>query len=451
MSDFDENPLFQNLPGKRPTSDEPIEVQEVKKILASPKKVIQPLPGQTGHVATSAHTPAVKPNDQPKENNSAIDMLRHKIDALYQDEPSAKEEIKEVAQIPDKALSKHQKFMQDLSESGKSLSDIQTEWHNYYTNLPDKEKHEVWQEFYSEHSKIDSRPAPKAKVHPPQQTAHPHEPAPAHPGASKQEARQDLRSIKEVKEQLLGKVKSRSHAKKKGSHLQSIAFGLGMGAFVMFIMLFSFFNERIIAPFITPSRTVSSTPIIVDPNSTKVGPEPMIIIPKINVEIPVVYNESSIQEAAVQKALEKGVIHYATTTKPGEIGNGVIFGHSSNNILNKGNYKFAFVLLNRLEKGDTFMLHKGGKRYVYKVFDKKVVPPTDVSVLGKSSRPATFSLITCDPPGTSINRLVVVGEQISPDPKANIASSATQNSSRNNIETLPSNAPSLWERLTNLF
>ena len=29
---------------------------------------------------------------------------------------------------------------------------------------------------------------------------------------------------------------------------------------------------------------------------------------------------------------------------------------SSNNILNKGKYKFAFVLLKQLESGDTFMI-----------------------------------------------------------------------------------------------
>jgi sortase A len=439
MNPNDDNPLFHNLTPK--------------------KKVIQPLPGQTDHAKTPAHPPADQHIAQAEtksggDNNSAIQMLRHKIDALYQNEPknepSAKEEIKEIEQIPEKKLSKHQKFMLELQESGKSLSEIQSAWHNYYTNLPDNDKHEVWQEFYAEHEKADSHVA-GPKVHPPQQTAQ-HLPAgttePKHHAAKPHKAEKDPRSISEVKEQLLHKVNSRSRAKKKGSHLQSLLFGLGAGTLVMLIMLFSFFNERIIAPFITPSRTVSSTPIIVDPNSTKVGPEPIVIIPKINVEIPVVYNEPSIQEAAVQKALERGVVHYATTTKPGEIGNGVIFGHSSNNILNEGNYKFAFVLLSRLEKGDTFMLHKDGKRYVYKVFDKKIVPPTDISVLGKSSKPSTFMLITCDPPGTSINRLVVTGEQISPDPKTNIASTATQNSARNQVEVLPSNAPSLWERLT---
>ncbi|HEU4608118.1 MAG TPA: class E sortase, partial [Chitinophagaceae bacterium] len=149
----------------------------------------------------------------------------------------------------------------------------------------------------------------------------------------------------------------------------------------------------------------------------------------------------------VQRALEGGVLHYATTPDPGELGNGAIFGHSSNNILNKGKYKFAFVLLKRLENGDTFYLQKDGKRYVYKVFDKKIVKPDDVSVLNSiEGRPATFSLITCDPPGTSINRLIVTGEQISPNPAANVASHVKQNNAEKPA-VLPSNSPSLWSRL----
>ncbi|HSX46743.1 MAG TPA: sortase, partial [Patescibacteria group bacterium] len=147
---------------------------------------------------------------------------------------------------------------------------------------------------------------------------------------------------------------------------------------------------------------------------------------------------------------ERGVVHYATTPNPGELGNGAIFGHSSNNILNKGKYKFAFVLLKRLEVGDTFMLQKDGKRYVYRVFDKKVVKPSEVDVLNHDyGKPATFSLITCDPPGTSLNRLVVTGEQITPDPATNVKSSATPSSQKPTI--LPSNSESLWHRLVHLF
>ena len=173
----------------------------------------------------------------------------------------------------------------------------------------------------------------------------------------------------------------------------------------------------------------------------------MIIIPKINIEIPVVYDQESIDDNAVQKSLEQGVLHYPTTSNPGEQGNAVYFGHSSSNIFNNGKYKFAFVLLNRLQAGDTFMLQKDGKRYVYKVFDRKIVPPTDVSVLNPLDRP-TATLITCDPPGTNVNRLVVIGEQISPDPNANVASSVTPALAQKPT-TLPSQSVSLWSRFWN--
>lgn len=367
--------------------------------------------------------------------NPAADLIRQKLNALYEDEPKAKEEIAEVEEV--KHRSKHQQFMFDLSHSGKSLAEIQTEWHQYYVGLPNDEKHKVWQEFYVNHQPPTHY---KAASH----TEHEKKPH------TTKTPRSDSRTVNDIKNQLLGTVKTRGKVQKK-HHLQSLIFGLGMGAFVVLIFLFGFFNERFIAPFITPSRSVSSTPIIIDPASSAVGPESKIVIPKINVEIPVIYDEPTINEAAIQRALEKGVVHYPTTSNPGEIGNGVIFGHSANNILNKGKYKFAFVLLKRLETGDTFYLQKDGKRYVYKVFDKKVVSPSEVSVLYPSypDKPSTFTLITCDPPGTSLNRLVVVAEQISPDPTANVASTAKPVNSSPAV--LPSNSPTLWERVKGWF
>lgn len=137
-------------------------------------------------------------------------------------------------------------------------------------------------------------------------------------------------------------------------------------------------------------------------------------------------------------------MHYYNTADPGQNGNGVIFGHSSSNILNSGKYKFAFVLLRKLEKDDVFYLEKDSKRYAYKVYDKKIVPPSDVSVLYRNDKPASMTLITCDPPGSSVNRLVVVGEQISPDPATNGAAPTDKPSEP---AILPSNSQSLWSRI----
>lgn len=381
-----------------------------------------------------------------QQPNQAADLIRQKIEALYAQEPSAKKELEEVQDVHGK-LSKHQQYMDELSRSGKSLAEIQDAWHAYYLNLPDDEKHEVWQEFYAQADRTQQTAAPQpAQVHPPQQTK-PSETTPPQPKKRPSMPKPKIpepRTVSAIKKQLLGKVQAKGKAS-RSSHLRSIAFGLGMGSLVVVFLLFSFFNERIIAPFITPSRTVSSTPIITDPGSADVGPESKIIIPKINVEIPVVYDAPSINEDVVQQALERGVVHYPTTPDPGQRGNAVIFGHSSNNILNPGKYKFAFVLLSRLEAGDTFMLQKGGQRYVYRVYDKEIVPPTDTSVLGPTDKPATVTLITCDPPGTTINRLVVIGEQISPSPTTNVASNINQQAAAEPA-VLPSDAPSLWER-----
>jgi sortase A len=382
----------------------------------------------------------VKPlHDQLGGDNPAVNVIRNKIASLYGKEPSPEAELSE-ARAAGKHRSKHQQFMYDLSRSGKTLAEIQTAWHNYYTSLPDHEKHAVWQEFYANYSHATVGAVKKPVV----QTV-PQTPAtPKHTIKKHHEKPSERRSVSDIKQQLLGTVSSR--ARKKASRHGSLLFGLGVGVIVMIMMLFGFFNERFIAPFITPSKAVSSTPIIVD-TTAAVGPEPKLIIPKINLEVPVVYDEPSVDEDAVQRALEDGVLHYATTPNPGELGNAVIFGHSSNNILNRGKYKFAFVLLNRLEKGDTFMVHKEGKRYIYRVVDTKVVKPTDISVLGPTDRPATVTLITCDPPGTAINRLVVVGEQIAPDPAANVASNVNSTGT-SQPEVLPSNAPSLWSRFT---
>lgn len=372
-----------------------------------------------------------------KSDNNAANLIRDKLQQLYLEEPSAKLELTK-AKLPG-YHSKHQIYMLQLQQSGKTMAEIQTAWHNYYQSLSDTEKHQVWQEFYHYQSKKfavsestsplvvdESRPTPKKY--------HIEESLPFAPDT-------------EIRRQINRSIDRRS--RKKPSHLKSLGFGLSLGSAVVIIALFGFFNERFIVPFISPSKNIGTSSIIIDPNSTAVGPEPMIIIPKINVEIPVVYDEPSIEEHAVQKALERGVLHYATTPKPGEQGNGVIFGHSSNNILNNGKYKFAFVLLKKMENGDTFYVQKDSIRYAYKIFDKKIVDPKDVTVLGATQKPSTFTLITCDPPGTSLKRLVVIGEQISPDPVKNVAS--TSNGVSASPSQLPSNAPSLWNRITSWF
>jgi len=373
-------------------------------------------------------------------SNPAADLIRKKIEAAYSHEPDAAQEAQEATQLKPAGRSKHQEFIYNLTNSGRPLHEIQTAWHEYYAGLADAEKHQVWQEFYSSHSQAAQHPAvshqrpeptqthtvidrPAAKK--PKKTAH--KPRPSHKKAEHQPAVR------------------RSAANQS---LHSLLFGLAVGSIVIIVFMFSFFNERIIAPFIQPSRTANNIPFIA--SNGNVGPDPVVIIPKINVEIPVVYDPAATNDSVIQQDLMNGVVHYAGTALPGQDGNLVIVGHSSNNILNPGKYKFAFVLLHELQPGDTFYLQKGGKRYTYQIYKRQVVSPNDVSVLGTADKPATASLITCDPPGTSNNRLVVVGEQIDPSPDSNIAAT-DQTAVTAKATIIPGNSPSLWSRITKWF
>lgn len=377
---------------------------------------------------------------------AAADLIREKVARIYGEEPNARQELAEAEATPHR--SKHQEFMYTLSTSGKDLAAVQTEWHNYYQSLPPEEKHQVWQEFYASQALMTGQPTTATE---PAQALAEHKQQVvtsskrAKTKAAKQRKLRDARSSEEIQAAIRDKVTAGGKLEAK-HHLQSLLFGLSMGFIVLLIFLFGFFNEVIIAPFIQPSRTSAATPLIVSTDSVPPTDNPEVIIPKINVEIPVNYNETSTNENQIENDLESGVVHYPTTTLPGQVGNTAFFGHSSNNIFNKGKYKFAFVLLHTLVPGDTFYLTYNSKVYVYKVITRTIVDPSNVSVLNPvPGQTSTATLITCDPPGTSLHRLIVVGQQISPDPSANAQAVAPAAASApTQPAALPGNGPTLW-------
>jgi len=381
---------------------------------------------------------------------AAASLIRKKMSGIYEDEPGYKKEVEEIESSPNR-LSKHQEFVQKLHNSGKSSHDIQVQWHQYYESLPDDEKREVWDEFYKASGQSDDFFEKVSKrVKEARSDENPdnisskvviteHVLAPTH--------KSEHVSKKPNKRKLSSTVSASTNRLRKSQHIKSLGFGLIAGTIAMFIFLFSFFNQVFLAPFIQPSRNAVSTPIILNTTGLSNITTNEIIIPKLNLEIPVDYSATTTNEAVIENNLNSGIVHYPSTALPGENGNAAFFGHSSNNIFNPGKYKFAFVLLHTLVKGDTFYLVYNSKVYVYQVFDKIIVPPSNVSVLDPvPNHSATAALITCDPPGTSINRLVVYGEQISPSLKTN-STTTTQNTTTNqNIKTLPGNSPSLWSR-----
>jgi len=147
--------------------------------------------------------------------------------------------------------------------------------------------------------------------------------------------------------------------------------------------------------------------------------ENRIVIPKIWKNIPLVeikqQNVSWVSELndIFMEELENGVIRYPGSAKPWEEGNSFIFWHSSNNVWEEGDYNDVFALLDNVDFEDEVIVYYGQEKYVYKISDKDVIRPGDVSVLKSDSADRSqITLMTCWPIGTTLNRLIVRWELI---------------------------------------
>jgi len=147
--------------------------------------------------------------------------------------------------------------------------------------------------------------------------------------------------------------------------------------------------------------------------------ENRIVIPKIGKNIPLVeitqQTVSWVDELnnIFMEELKNGVIRYPGSAKPGEDGNSFIFGHSSNNVWEEGDYNDVFALLDNVDFEDEVIVYYGQEKYVYKIAAKDVIRPGDVSVLkSDSSDRSQITLMTCWPIGTTLNRLILTWELI---------------------------------------
>ena len=135
-------------------------------------------------------------------------------------------------------------------------------------------------------------------------------------------------------------------------------------------------------------------------------PNNTLYLPRLGKKVPIVWN-SPPDEQVMLENLQKGVVHYAGTPLPGQ-GKGPIFisGHSSYYSWDPGKYKSVFANLDKMENGDEIMIQYEGALYRYKVYEKIVVTPEEVSVLKPIDEPV-LALMTCVPVGTNSKRLIV--------------------------------------------
>ncbi len=177
-------------------------------------------------------------------------------------------------------------------------------------------------------------------------------------------------------------------------------------------------------------------------------PEDRLIIPKLDLNVPIVIppNTNLLKEdwkgleEDIQSGLQNGVVHYPGTARPGQAGNFFVTGHSSYFPWAPGKYKSVFARLGELKTGDEYWVYYGGDKYRYVVTDTKEIRPSDVTVLDQPVSKRVGSLMTCTPVGTTLRRLIINAQEIDPvtgNPMT-VGERATENSApKTKMEMLP--------------
>lgn len=225
------------------------------------------------------------------------------------------------------------------------------------------------------------------------------------------------------------------------------------GLMVVGLFLFLQYNRLIFAPimaYVSPDNGKATSSIeAVDPTITQaVSPEPRLIIPKLNIDVPVAFG---IATGDVMEAMNHGVAQFAipgANAMPGQIGNLVISGHSAGDIYSSNPYKFIFSGLERLENGDLIYVNYNSIRYTYRMTKSEVVEPNNVAALIYVTDKPMLTLITCTPLGTSRFRLLITAEQISPAYESNGEQpTIPENPDLDDSTQMPANEPSFFENI----
>lgn len=151
-------------------------------------------------------------------------------------------------------------------------------------------------------------------------------------------------------------------------------------------------------------------------------PENRLIIPKLNLNVPIevpsnadlLKEDWAALEEDIQSALQDGVVHYPGTARPGQAGNFFVTGHSSYFPWAPGKFKSIFARLGELNVGDEYWVYYGGDKFRYVIEGKKEIKPSDVSVLDQPVSKRTATLMTCTPVGTTLRRLIITAQEVDP-------------------------------------
>lgn len=391
------------------------------------------------------HPPARPAASLPSsDRQAAAQLLREQIDKIYQSDPPNQPAAETAQPSPQPAADSRLTHDPNALRYAASQSDV---WRHY---------HSAWQSYYQQYyHRYYLNQLHQQRQRLVGQGALAAAPASDWNHGIRERQRDENSNVitgeqatKQVHDEIVQKVKQRAKALRRSHHFMPIATALAVGLLFLFVQ----YNRLLFAQvkaYVSPG-SASAQSIILDPTvNTKVGPEPKMIIPKINVDAPVVYGVKSLKESDVQLALRDGIVHYpypGADSLPGQVGNSVFLGHTSNDVFDPGKYKFVFVLMERLQVGDTIYVNYQGTRYTYLVNKKEVVNPNEINKLAVKTDKPLITLVGCVPVGTANQRLLIFAEQVSPDP-AGAKPAPVEPPASNQPTTIPGNSPTFLERL----
>ncbi|NTV55349.1 MAG: sortase [Candidatus Moranbacteria bacterium] len=148
-------------------------------------------------------------------------------------------------------------------------------------------------------------------------------------------------------------------------------------------------------------------------------PDVTVLVERVGIAAPMIWSGSE-DGTAMLRDLERGVIRYPGSGIPGQSGNVIISGHSSNYSWAQGDYNSVFRRLGELAPGDYVVLRMkqaNGKTfdYAYRMTEKRVTTPDDPWIF-EAGEQDEVTLSTCWPLGTAFKRLIVRGELVSDSP-----------------------------------
>lgn len=133
-----------------------------------------------------------------------------------------------------------------------------------------------------------------------------------------------------------------------------------------------------------------------------------IIIPKIYLNSKITADVDPLNLAESQKAFSVGLAQAHGSSLPGRNGDIFIFSNLPTRYFLPTSQNANFYLINKLEKNDSIEIYYQDKKYIYTVQDKQIIVPDDVRYFQiEESKEQTLTLMTCWPPGTSQNRLLI--------------------------------------------